>query len=141
MPALKKLPWVSVTTTLVTYSTLGWVLAAFHDPWFVWVMIVVVILLLAAFLSIPEAEIVPIYLNRTLEPFLSLLCSCFQRDHPLEASHICPCLGYLSAAILVRLEAQESRLSNRQTFWIFSDCIPSWLRARCSSANCNSSQF
>jgi len=47
----------------------------------------------------------------------------------------------ISAAILVRLEAQESRLSNRQTFWIFGDCIPSWLRARCSSANCNLSQF
>lgn len=123
MPTLKKLPWVSVALLLVTYSTLGWVLAAFHYPWFVWVMIVVVILLLAAFLSSPGAKFRDsshLFKSDT-RTFFFVVAAAFLSVIIIWRLHIfVHALVTISAAILVRLEAQESRLSNRQTFWILA---------------------
>ena len=121
MPTLKKLLWVSLALLLITYSTLGWVLAAFHYPWFVWVMIVVVIVLLAAFLSSPEAKFRDsshLFKSDT-RTFLFVVAAAFLSVIIIWMLHIfAHALVTISAAILVRLEAQESRLSNRQSFWI-----------------------
>lgn len=122
MPTLNKLPWVSSALLMVTYSTLGWVLAAFHDPWFVWVMIVVAILLLAAFLSTPGAKFRDTDLFKSdTRTFSFVVAAAFLSVMILWRLHIfVHALVTISAAILVRLEAQEARLSNRQTFWILA---------------------
>ncbi len=123
MPTLKKLPWVSLTLLLITYSTLGWVLAAFDYPWLVWVMIVVVILLLAAFLSSPGTKFRD---NSRLfkldtRTFFLVVATAFLSVIIIWRLHIfVHALVTISAAILVRLEAQEARLSDRQTFWILA---------------------
>lgn len=122
MPTLKKLPWVSLALLLVTYSTLGWILATFHEPGFIWVIIVVLILLLAAFLSSPGAKFRDNFLFKSpTRTFFFIVAAAFFSVIILWRLHIfVRALVTILAAILVRLEAQESRLSNRQTFWILA---------------------
>jgi 4-hydroxybenzoate polyprenyltransferase len=75
MPTLKKVPWLSIALLLATYSTLGWLLSAYHNPWFVWVIVVVGILLLAAALSSPREKFKdsPRCLSQTLKLSFMLL--------------------------------------------------------------------
>lgn len=123
MPTLKKLPWGSLALLLVTYSTLGWVLSAFHNPWVVWVMIGVGSLLLAAFLSSPRAKFrdSSLLFKSDTTIFFFAVVAAFLTVVILWTLHIfVHALVTISAAILVRLDAQKSCLSNRQTFWILA---------------------
>lgn len=121
MPILKKLPWVSLVLLVVTYSTLGWVLSTFHEPWGVWVIIVVGSLLVAAFLSSPGVKFrdsSQLFKSDT-RTFFFVVAAAFLSVLILWMLHIfVHALVTISAAILVKLDAQKSRLSNRQTFWI-----------------------
>lgn len=123
MPTLKKLPWVSLTLLLVTYSTLGWVLADFYNPGSVWVIVVVGSLLLAAFLSSPRTNFRDNYylFKSDTRTFFFVVAAAFLSVIIIWRLHIfVHALVTLSAAILVRLEAQESRLSDKQIFWILA---------------------
>jgi hypothetical protein len=124
MPTLNKLPWVALALLLVTYSIFGWLLSALYDPWFVWAMIVVGVLLLTAALSYPWSKITDAFTFLVksdtrafcvafVSAFLSVVIICWFHIfvHSLVA---------ISVGTLARLDAQASGLSNRQTFWIMA---------------------
>lgn len=121
MSTLKKIPWLSLALLLVTYSTLGWLLSAFHNPWFVWVIIVVGVLLLAAALSSPREKFKDrssLFKSNT-KTFFFVVMAAFLSVILLSRLHIfVHALVIISAATLFRLDAQAARLSNKQVFWI-----------------------
>ena len=124
MPTLKKLPWVSIALLLVTYSTLGWLLTAFHDPLFVWGIIVVGVLLLAATLSSPWSKIRDeftwLFKSDTRALFVAV-ATAFLTVAIISWLHIfAHALVVISANTLVRLDAQTAGLSERHIFWILA---------------------
>ena len=124
MPTLKKFPWVSLALLLVTYSTLGWLLSAFHDPLVVWVTIVVGVLLLAAALSSPWSKIRDDFarlFKSDTRAFFVAVAGAFLTVAIISWLHIfAHALVVISANTLVRLDAQTAGLSERQVFWILA---------------------
>jgi hypothetical protein len=124
MPTLKKFPWVSLTLLLVTYSTLGWLLIAFHDPLIVWVIVVVGVLLLAAALSSPWSRIrdgLARLFKSDTRAFLVAVVAAFLSVVIITWLHIfAHALVTISAGTLVKLDAQTAGLTERQTFWLLS---------------------
>ena len=120
----KKLPWLSLVLLLVTYSILGWLLSALHDHWFVWVIVVVSVLLLAVALSSPWSKIRDVFARlfktdsraffiAVIAALLTVVIICW--------FHIfAPALVVASAGTLVRLDAQTAGLSERQAFWMLA---------------------
>ena len=124
MLTLKEFPWVSLTILLVTYSTLGWLLSAFHDPVSVWVVIVTGILMLAAVLSSPWSKIRD-YFTRLFKSdtraFLFAVIVALSSVAIITWLHVfAHALVVISAGILVRLDAQTFGLSERQAFWLLA---------------------
>lgn len=124
MLTLKKFPWVSLAILLVTYSTLGWLLSAFHDPWSVWVIIVISILLLAAVLASPWSKIRD-YFTRLFKSdtrtFLIAVIVALLSVVIITWLHIfAHALVVISAGTLVRLDAQTFGLTESQAFWLLA---------------------
>lgn len=121
---LKKFPWVSLALLLVTHSTLGWLLSAFHDPWFAWVMVVVGVLLLAAVLSSPWSKIrdgFALLFKSDTRAFFIAVAAALLMVLIISCLHIfAHALVVTSADTLVRLDAQTAGLSERQAFWILA---------------------
>lgn len=120
MLTLKEFPWVSLTLLLVTYSTLGWLLSAFHDPVSVWVIIVTGTLLLATVLSSPwsklRAHFTHLFKSDT-RAFLFAVIVALSSVVIITWLHIfAHALVVISAGILVRLDAQTFGLSEKQAF-------------------------
>lgn len=124
MPTWKKLPWGTLALLLVTYSTLGWLLSPFYDPWFVWVMVVVGVLLLAAWLSSPWAKTANIFVRlfkSDTRTFLVIVLGAFLSVVIITWFDVfVHALVVVSAATLFKLEAQKTGLSERQTFWLLA---------------------
>ena len=124
MPRLKKFPWVSLALLLVTYSTLGWLLSAFDDPWLVWVIVVVGALLLAASLSSSWSNISNGFarlLKSDTRAFLVTVAAAFLTVLIITWFHIfAHALIVISAATLFKLDAQTAGLSEAQVFLILS---------------------
>ena len=53
MSIFKKLPWVSLSLVLVSYSTLGWVLSETPMSWPLWIVVVFSVLIFLASLTAP----------------------------------------------------------------------------------------
>lgn len=122
MPSLKKFPWVSLALLLVTYSTLGWLLSAFKDPWFVWAIVVIGVFLIAASLSSPWSNIrngfARLFKSDT-RAFLFTVVAAFLTVLITTWFHIfAHALVVISACTLFRLDAQTAKLSEAQIFWI-----------------------
>lgn len=119
---MKKLPWVSLVLLLAAYSTLGWLLSAYHDPWFVWVITVISVLLLATSLSSPWSRIrngLARLFKSDSRAFFVAVVAAFLSVAIVTWLHVfVQALLVISAGILFRLDAQTAGLSNRQTFWI-----------------------
>lgn len=119
---LKKLPWVSLVLLLAAYSSLGWLLSAFHDPWFVWVITVIGVLLLAASLSSPWSRIsngLARLFKSDTRAFCVTVVAAFFSVAIITWLHVfVQALLVISAGILVRLDAQTAGLNNGQTFWL-----------------------
>lgn len=124
MPTSKKFPWVSLALLLVTYSTLGSLLTAFHDPLFIWVIIVVSVLLLAAALSSPWSKIRNAFtriFKSDSRTFLVAVVAALLSVVFVSWLHISAhALVVMSAGTLVRLDAQTAGLSERQIFWLLA---------------------
>ena len=122
MITLKGFPWVSLTILLATYSTLGWLLSAFHDPLIVWVAIGISILLLAAILSSPWSKIRDYFTHlfkSDTRTFLVAVIVALLSVAIVSWLHIfAHALVVISAGTLFRLDAQTSGLSERQEFWL-----------------------
>lgn len=121
MPTWKKLPWGAIALLLVTYTTLGWLLSPFYDPWFVWVIVVVAVLLLAMWLSSPWTK-APNTFTRLFKSdsraFLVAVTLALLSVVIITWFHVfVHALVGVSSGILLRLDAQKAGLSERQTFW------------------------
>lgn len=107
---------------LAAYSTLGWLLSADRDPWFIWVITVIGVLLLATSLSSPWSKIrngLAHLFKSDTRAFLVAVVAAFLSVAFITWLHVfVQALLVTSAGILVRLDAQTAGLSNRQTFWI-----------------------
>lgn len=122
MPSLKKFPWVSLALLLVTYSTLGWLLSAFKDPWFVWAIVVIGVFLIAASLSSPWSNIrngLARLFKSDTRAFLFTVVAAFLTVLITTWFHIfAHALVVISACTLFRLDAQTAKLREGQIFWI-----------------------
>lgn len=124
MLTLKEVPWVSLVLLLVAYSTLGWLLSALHDPSVVWGIIVIGVLLLAAALSSPWSKIrdslAPFFISDT-KAFLFAVVAALLIVAIISWFHVSThAMVVISAGILVKLDAQTNRLSQRQVFWLLA---------------------
>lgn len=122
MPSLKKFPWVSLALLLVTYSTLGWLLSDFDDPWFVWAIVVIGVFLIAASLSSPWSNIrngfAGLFKSDT-RAFLFTVVAAFLTVLITTWFHLfAHALVVISACTLFRLDSQTANLSQAQVFWI-----------------------
>ncbi len=124
MPTSNKLPWASLALLLVTYSTLGWLLSPFYDPWFVWVIVVVSDLLLAVWVSSPWAKITNTFarlFKSDTRAFFVIVLAAFLSVLILTWFHVfVQVLLVVCVGTLFKLDAQTARLSERQTFWLLA---------------------
>lgn len=121
---LKKLPWGSLALLLVTYSTLGWLLSAFKDPWFVWVIIIIGVLLLAGSLSSPWSKIRDDFarlFKSDNRAFFVAVVAAFLTVVIVSWLHVfAHAFVVTSAVLLVRLDVQTAGFTESQAFWILT---------------------
>lgn len=118
---IKKVSWVSLTLLLITYITVGRLLSEAQQPVLAWVVITLSILLLAALLSSPRSRFRNIsrFFKSDTRTFLFIVVAAFLSVVVFWRLHIfVHALIAISAATLVKLEAQAVRLTNKQTFWL-----------------------
>jgi hypothetical protein len=124
MSILKRVPWVSLTLVLLSYSTLGWMMSETNAPPFVWEVVIFTILLLLITLTTTWSRMSR-YLNfllkskvRTfgisvLAAFLFFLMLAWFRVF-LDT------LLILSATILVRIDFQAAGFNQKLAFGMTS---------------------
>ncbi|TAE52666.1 MAG: hypothetical protein EAZ76_19200 [Nostocales cyanobacterium] len=112
MLMLKQIPWLSLTLVFLSYCALGWVISETETPWFVWVILISVILLLLASLTIPWSKIAQYYstlLKSNLRSFLLTVVAAFVFFLMLAWFRIfLDTLLILSATILAKIDFQTS---------------------------------
>lgn len=119
--SIKKLSGVSVALLLVTYITVGRLLSDAREPVLAWVIIILGILLLAVLLSSPRSRFRRIsqFFKSDTRTFFFIVVAAFLSVVLLWMLHVfVHALIAISAATLVKLEAQAVSLTNRQTFWL-----------------------
>jgi asparagine N-glycosylation enzyme membrane subunit Stt3 len=124
MSIWKKLPWFSLLLLLVAYSTLGWVLHDAETPWYLWILVVFAIFLLLELLTAPRKR-VQIYTMNLLKSdwaiFAASVLAAFLVAIALVWLHVfVHALVIISAAILVKIDAQTAGLKNHQAFWLLT---------------------
>lgn len=118
---IKKVSAVSLALLLITYITVGRLLSEAREPWFAWVIITLSVLLLAALLSSPRSRFRNIsrFFKSDTRTFFFIVVAAFLSVVVLWRLHVfVHALIAISAAILVKLEAQAVRLTNGQIFWL-----------------------
>ncbi len=128
MSTLKRLPWVSLTLLLVTYSTLGWLLSAWlisdvlvpWANWAIWAIVVVADLLLAAALASPWSrgrDSFAHLIKSDTRAFLVAVTFALLSVVIITWLHIfIHILVVISAGTLVKIDTQTARWSNEQSF-------------------------
>lgn len=123
MLLLKKIPWLSLTLLLITYSALGWLVYASESLWYV---------LLSAALVILSAEILaaPVSLFRNLVTsalrsdtvaFVFVFTLAFAITVLLSWIYIVVrALILIAAELLAKLDLQTNGFTPWQAFWILS---------------------
>jgi hypothetical protein len=122
--ATKKFPWISLTLLLVTYSILGWQLSALEGHWILWAIVAVATLLLTAAVSSPWSRIRDGFAScftSDTKAFLIAVVFAFFSVVIITWLHIfVHILVVFSVSMLVRLDVQAARWSNRQSFWLIA---------------------
>lgn len=122
MPTLRNLPWVSLVLLLVTYITLGWLLAKFHDPIPVWVAVVISIFVLSTLLSSPWSHLrddLATMFKSDSRAFTFAVLGAFSTVLIITWFHIfAHAMVITAAAILFRLDAQTVGWNEKQIFWV-----------------------
>ena len=121
----KKLPWVSLTLLLVTYSILGWLLATVHrPPWVIWLLAGVGALLIAGAMTsaLPVVtDILAFTLKSDARAFLVVSVVAFLVVVIISwISAFAHALLVMSAESLARLDLQTYGFNQWQAFWILS---------------------
>lgn len=118
---IKKLSGVSLALLLVTYITVGRLLSDAREPVLAWVIIILGVLLQAVLLSSPRSRFRNIsrFFKSDTRTFFFIVVAAFLSVVVLWRLHVfVHALIAISAATLVKLEAQAVRLTSRQTFWL-----------------------
>jgi hypothetical protein len=120
MSIIKRLPWVSLTLALLTYCSLGWVIAQEHLPLAAWFAIVSIIILVISALATPWAQ-VSLYSNLLFKSdtrtFLIAVLGAFSLFLMISWFRLfLDSLLITSATILVRIDFQTAGFRNIDTF-------------------------
>lgn len=120
----KKNPWLAMFLLLGTYITLGWFLATSQPFWFVWVLVALFSLLLAALLSSSWAEIRDRFaslFSSDSKTFLVAVIAAFASVIIISWLHIFThALVITCAVLLAKLDLQSSNFRDRQIFLVIS---------------------
>ncbi len=124
MSILKRVPWVSLTLVLLSYSTLGWVISETDPPMFVWSAIVIAILLLILTLTTPWPKVTYYYtivFESNVRAFgVSVLAALLFFIMLAWFRIFLDTLLIISATILVRIDFQVAGLKKKLAFWSVS---------------------
>jgi hypothetical protein len=124
MSILQRVPWVSLALVLLSYSTLGWVIAETLAPVSVWVATVVAILLLIVTLTIPWMKMkyyFSILLKSNTRSFAVAVLAAFLFFIMIAWFRIfLDTLLIVSATILVKIDFQTAGLREGLAFWTAS---------------------
>ncbi|WP_375501281.1 hypothetical protein [uncultured Nostoc sp.] len=124
MSILQTVPWVSLALLLLSYSTLGWVIAETLAPVSVWVATVVAILLLIVTLTIPWTKMTyyfSILLKSNTRSFAVAVLAAFLFFIMIAWFRVfLDTLLIVSATILVKIDFQTAGLREGLAFWTAS---------------------
>ena len=124
MSILQRVPWVSLTLVLLSYSTLGWVIAETLAPLSVWVATIVAILLLIVTLTIPWMKMryyFSVLLKSNTRSFAVAVLAAFLFFVMIAWFRVfLDTLLIVSATILVKIDFQTAGLREGLAFWTAS---------------------
>lgn len=124
MSILKKLPWVSLTLVLLTYSVFGWILSQENLPIFAWLVIIISVLILVAGITTPWSKTVKyirFLFNTKFKSFMLAVLGAFLFFLILAEFRIfLDIMLIISATILVRLDFQMAGIKETQAFFLTS---------------------
>jgi len=124
MSILQRVPWVSLTLLLLSYSTLGWVIAETKAPSVIWAVTVICILLFLGSLTIPWTRMTDfssILFKSNTRTFLFAVFTAFFFFIMLAWFRtFLDTLLIIAAAILARIDFHAAGFKEAQAFWLTS---------------------
>ncbi|MBD2336926.1 hypothetical protein H6G64_07950 [Calothrix sp. FACHB-156] len=124
MSILQRVPWVSLTLLLLSYSTLGWVISETKAPLFVWAIIVLAILLFVGSLTVPWTNMTKVsstLFKSSTRTFIFSVFAAFLFFVMLAWFRMfLDTLLIIAAAILARIDFQAAGVKQEQAFWVTS---------------------
>lgn len=124
MSILQRVPWVSLTLLLLSYSTLGWVISETKAPLFVWAITVLAILVFVGSLTVPWTRMTQVssivFKSSTRTFFFSVLAAFLFFVMLAWFRLFLDSLLIIAAAILARIDFQAAGFKEGQAFWITS---------------------
>ncbi|MBD2197826.1 MULTISPECIES: hypothetical protein [Calothrix] len=124
MPILQRIPWVSLTLLLLSYSTLGWVISETKAPLFIWGITVLGILLFVGCLTVPWTRMtqlsIVVFKSNTRTFLFSVLAAFLFFVMLAWFRMFLDTLLIIAAAILARIDFQAAGYKEGQAFWITS---------------------
>jgi hypothetical protein len=121
---IRKIPWVSLTLALLTYSSLGWVISRADITLIEWVGVAIAILILVGILTIPGIRFVQYsnYLFRSnTRTFIITLLGAFSLFLMIAWFRLfLDTLVIVAATILVRIDFQTAGFRQIYAFGILS---------------------
>ncbi|MBO3458196.1 hypothetical protein G7B40_017690 [Aetokthonos hydrillicola Thurmond2011] len=124
MLIVTRLPWVSLTLLLITYSILGWVLVKANVAWFIWLLVVITVLLLIESLTSSWWKMVDyssIFLRLNVRSFVLTILAAFLFFLMIAWFKVfLDTLLIIATLAFARIEFQLAGLGERQYFWIVS---------------------
>ncbi|BAY22712.1 hypothetical protein NIES2100_24750 [Calothrix sp. NIES-2100] len=124
MLILQRVPWVSLTLLILSYSTLGWVISETKAPLFAWAVIAIAILLFVGILTVPwtrMTDVSSILFKSSTRTFIFSVFAAFLFFVMIAWFRMfLDTLLIISAAILARIDFQAAGFKEGQAFWITS---------------------
>ncbi len=115
---------LSLLLLLMAYFNLGWILSASHYPWWAWLLVVLLILILAEAFASPWAILrgfILRWISTDTKAFFAVTIAAFLTVVILSWFHIFTHLVLLvAAAALARLELQTAGIGSLKAFLILS---------------------
>jgi len=122
--ATKKFPLISLTLLLATYGIIGWQLSAVESHWVLWVFAAIATVLLAVAVSSPWSKVrdgfASCFTSDTKAFSIAVVIAFFSVVIITWLHVFIHILVVFSASMLVRLDVQAARWSNRQSFWLIA---------------------
>jgi hypothetical protein len=124
MSIIRKIPWVSLTLALLTYSSLGWMISRANITLIEWVGVAIAILMLVGILTIPGIRFVQYsnYLFRSnTRSFIVTILAAFSLFLMIAWFRLfLDTLVIIAATILVRIDFQTAGFRQIYAFSILS---------------------